>query len=346
MNINKPKIKRGSCIEKVYNLSQLENKNLAEIAEITHLSLGKIAWCLRKIQERMPSEPQSCQTQELVKSNPSSSNYIDMSCFIPHQDGYIARRLKDGKTDIDVLELAYNSNPKDFVLLEGETGTGKTHLVRHFAYTKKLPYARINLNGGTTADELVGHFVPDEKGGFKWQDGLLTLFARNGGVLVLDEVNACPAEILFALHSITDDERSLTLVDKDSEVIHSHPNFFLVCTMNPDYEGTKPLNKAFRSRFKIKLYFDYDEKVEKKLVESEEILKLASKLRVMKAKGEIVTPISTRDLIYFEDNSRKFGKELALDFFLNNFEIYERDPIRNVLELLSSNIDDSSKRGD
>jgi MoxR-like ATPase len=168
---------------------------------------------------------------------------------------------------------------------------------------------------------------------------LLTLFVRNGGVVVLDEVNACPSDILFCLHSLTDDERTLTLLDKDSEVLHAHPNFFLITTFNPDYEGTKPLNEAFKDRFKVKLDFDYNLKIEDKLVEDKDILRLAEKLRIMRAKNEISTPISTRMLIFYEQNSKQYGKDLALEFFLNNFESYEKEPIKNVLEMISKGED-------
>jgi len=266
---------------------------------------------------------------------------VDLKKFIPKHDGYIARKIC-GTSDLAILDKAYQK--KDFVLITGETGTGKTHLIRHFAYKKKLPYARVNLNGGTTADELIGHWIPDKSGHFKWQDGLLTLFVRNGGIIVLDEINACPADILFCLHSLTDDERTLTLLDKDGEVIHANENFFLVSTMNPDYEGTKPLNEAFKDRFKVKLFFDYDDKIEKKLVEDEDILKLANKLRIIKSKGEISTPVSTRLLIYYKDNAVTYGERLALEIFLNNFEPYEREPIKNVLELIAKGENETDEK--
>ena len=307
--------------------------------------------CYRKSKNNTSSKTtQECEIQETIIEVPSvtvNSNreVVDMKKFIPLTDGYIARKIKNS-TDLKILDVAYNKQKKDFVMIVGETGTGKTHLVRHFAFKKKLPYARISLNGGATSDELIGHWIPSEDGKFKWQDGLLTLFVRNGGVVVLDEVNACPSDILFCLHSLTDDERTLTLLDKDSEVIHAHPNFFLITTFNPDYEGTKPLNEAFKDRFKVKLEFDYSVKIEEKLISDKDILKLAEKLRVMRAKNEISTPISTRMLIFYEQNSKEYGKELALEFFLNNFEIFEKEPIKNVLEMISKGEDVTKDKED
>ena len=296
------------------------------------------AKCYKK-RNLIASAPASANVQEqtTMTTTPVNSNneVVNMTKFIPKTDGYIPRRICK-TTDVRILEIAYTN--KSFVMIVGPTGTGKTHLVRHFAFMKKLPYARISLNGGATADELIGHWIPSPNG-FKWQDGLLTLFVRNGGIVVLDEVNACPADILFCLHALTDDERTLTLLDKDSEVIHAHKNFFLVTTMNPDYEGTKPLNEAFKDRFKVKLWFDYNAKIEEQLVENKDILHLAEKLRLMSNKGEIATPISTRLLIYYKENCKTYGDKLALEIFLNNFEAYEREPIKNVLEMISKGID-------
>jgi len=41
-------------------------------------------------------------------------------------------------------------------LLIGETGTGKTSILKDIAYKRKQPYIRINLNGYTSPDELIG----------------------------------------------------------------------------------------------------------------------------------------------------------------------------------------------
>lgn len=333
MNIIKNlKFRQGSQIEKVYVLLE-QGKTEQEIATQLSLDIKKVHSIILWIENKSKNNKNDNKETQITFS-PQLPVSDEMKKYIPQQNGYLPRRF--GKfTDIEILEKCYET--KSFVLIYGETGTGKTHLVRDFAFRKHLPYARVNLNGGVTADELIGHWVPNPEGGFRWQDGILTTFVRNGGVIALDEVNSCPAEILFSLHSLTDDERTLTLISKDSEVVVAHPNFFLVATMNPDYEGTKPLNAAFKDRFKVKLNFEYNDKIEKKLISNTKLLDLADKLRVMKNKGEIVTPISTRMLLYYENNVKLFSTSLAIDLFLNNFEVYEKEAIKNVIELIGLN---------
>jgi nitric oxide reductase NorQ protein len=256
-----------------------------------------------------------------------------MKKYVPTQNGYLARNIYD-TTDVEIMKRAYLNHQN--LLLIGETGTGKTHLVRHFAFEHKLPYVRVNLNGGTTVDELLGHWVPSADGKFQWQDGLLTIFIRNGGVVALDEINACPAEILFCLHSLTDDERLIVLQSKDGEVVQAHENFFLVATMNPDtYEGTRPLNAALASRF-IKLNFEYDERIENKLIDNKAIIDVSKRIRAMKSAGEISCMVSTRDLINFDRNIEIYGKNVAMEFFLNSFTDVERNAVKNVVEMVFS----------
>ena len=322
--------RKGSNLAQVYDVIYLQEKSESEAAEILKWDLDKVKYFLRFVDRRILEL--SSKFAVKVSDTIETTEAVNLGSFIPTSDGYVSRKICR-VTDLKILEKCYKN--KDFVLLLGETGSGKTHLVRHFAYKKSLPYVRVNLNGGTTADELIGHWVPKKEGGFRWQDGVLTMFVRNGGVVALDEVNACPAEILFSLHSLTDDERTLTLTSKDGEVVRAHPNFFLVATMNPDYEGTRPLNAAFKDRFKVKLFFDYDIAVEKELIDDESTLQLAAKLRLMKAKGELVTPVSTRMLLYYRSNNELFGRTLATELFLNNFEAYEREAIKNVVEMMA-----------
>lgn len=266
-----------------------------------------------------------------VLEEPQTESFIpteNLSKLIPQICSKYIPRSINGINDIEMMERAYQS--KIPLLLEGETGTGKTHAVRFFCFKSKLPYARVNLNGATTPEDLVGQWVPFN-GSFKWQDGLLTRFMRNGGVFVVDEINSCPADILFILHSVLDDEKRLVLTQKDGEIIKAHQNFWLVSTMNPDYEGTKQLNKALRDRFRVVKY-DYENRIEKKLIDNPKLLDFAKSLRSMYAKGEISFPCSTRMLLQFEQDKQIFDNETAQMFFINKYPLEEQKAIETAME--------------
>jgi hypothetical protein len=280
--------------------------------------------------------------QTITRSN--DDELAELAKFIPSRaalDTYIPRKL-NGKTDVDTLVLAYRANEahangkclpecaKDCtqtpvnVLLISETGAGKNHLIRAVAAKLGVPYVRFPFNAGVTLDGMLGKFLLPEAGRTVWQDGLLTLAARHGGIVCLDEINACPNEIAIALHAMLDAERLCVVADKP-ETFKVAPTTFFVATMNPDYAGTRPLNPAFKSRFKLPLTLDYEPAVEKKLVANPPLLKLAAALRTIYRTGDgtINTPIGTRLLLDYQANRALFGDEIAREAFLSAFDTKE-----------------------
>lgn len=254
-----------------------------------------------------------------------------MTSYIPQQDGYISQRML-GSSDTLILQKLYEN--KNFVLIEGPTGTGKSHLARELAYSNQVPYMRVNLNGATVPEDLIGQWIPNANPNvnakYVWNDGVLTMFMRYGGIFVVDEINMAPADILSLFHSITDDERRLVLTNKDGEVIHAHPNFFLIATMNRGYEGTKPLNLALKDRFRI-FEMSYNEITERKLKIPEEMLSVASKLR---DSVNIFTPVSTRDLLKYTQDCKIFPEKISREFFINNFDTDEKPAVREIISLI------------
>ena len=139
------------------------------------------------------------------------------------------------------------------ILLLGEAGTGKTSIARYIAYIRKQGYSRISMTGYSTPDELIGS--KSVKGGATYyEDGILTKAMKEGHIVVLDEINATPPDCLFILHGLLDEDRRITLPNGD--MVRPHKDFRFIATMNPDYEGTKSLNRALLDRFSIIVSID------------------------------------------------------------------------------------------
>jgi len=138
-------------------------------------------------------------------------------------------------------------------LLIGETGTGKTTLIRAGAeYMQKTLY-RVNLNGQTGREDLVGRYILRDNA-TEWQDGLLVHAMRHGHWILLDELNAALPEVLFCLQAVTERRHgnlgTLILTEHDGEAITPHKDFRIFATCNPpSYVGLKDLNTATLSRF-------------------------------------------------------------------------------------------------
>jgi len=269
----------------------------------------------------------------------------DLSAYIPKEDNeYIARKI--GKTtDIEILKKCFEN--KINVLLVGKTGAGKTHAARRLAYELKMPYMRVNANGAITPEDLIGQYIPDGNGHFKWKDGVLTKFVRYGGIFVLDEINSAPAEVLFVLHSLLDDERKIVLTQKDGEVVKANDKFMFIATMNPTeeaiYEGTKELNAALKDRFGVVLYYDYDEAIERKIIKSEYVREVMKKLRESE---EIETPISTRMGIEYEKAIELFGIETANEILIAKFRNDEKEIVREVITMIYSKFNKNGEEGE
>lgn len=194
------------------------------------------------------------------------------------------------------------------VLLKGETGTGKTSLVRALARKYGREFRRINLNGSTTADEFVGHLHLNQEGTY-WIDGILTDAMRKGHWLLVDEINAARPEILFALHSLLDDDRQILLPDNRNEVVRPHPDFRFFAGMNPrDYAGTNEMNKALISRFPVVVEVGFrSPEIEAKIVKAhtefadddkiKEFIIFANEVRRSYANEEINFIVSPREII-------------------------------------------------
>lgn len=225
------------------------------------------------------------------------------------------------------------------VLLIGESGTGKTSAIRYLANATGNGLRRINLNGGTTADELVGRLLINEKGTY-WIDGILTEAMRNGEWVVLDEINAALPEVLFVLQSIMDDDGYLVLNEKDDkEIVHKHANFRLFATCNPpEYAGTKEMNKALLSRFPICINAEFP-------IAAKELEIIKHHLSDAVAKSDMAIK-----LVDLANNTRKAKEEGNADYAINTRDIISilklsefMDPI-DALSLGFSNKLDASDR--
>lgn len=252
------------------------------------------------------------------------------------QSPYISRIIR-GIRDLDLLK--YAQEVRKNVLLFGDTGPGKTAMVMAFAAAEQLPLVTIPCNGGIDPNSFWGSYVFDEATGQpKWQESDVTLVIRHGGVLYLDEPNFMPPKTAAAFHPLLDARRMVTIMERGNQRVMAHDSTFIIGSYNPDYEGTRPLNKAFRNRFKIKVHIDYSDEVEAKLVMMPVVLEIAHKVRAARRNGDIDTPVSTNMLVEFEELAVDLGLEFAIENFIAAFEADERDAVKTVFEMYTHDL--------
>src|SRR3989454_6812445 len=214
----------------------------------------------------------------------------------------------DWNNAIEILEKAYKTGL--FVLIIGPKGTGKTTLVRKFAFGMKKDLDSVNFSLRTRESHLVGSRTLD-KGEISFVEGVLVKSMRSGTILYLDEVNAAEADVLLRLDEALDDRRQIVLKEAGGELIEATKEWFVIATINPlSHVGTKELPPQLLSRFPVRIKLDYPpEEIEFKIVKNyvsgsheKEILrgiKLANILRQAAAVEELYYSPSLRETIAF-----------------------------------------------
>ena len=251
-------------------------------------------------------------------------------------DDYISRKV-GGVKDTELLKYAKAS--KSNVLVFGPTGPGKTSWILAYGAKSKSPVVTVQCNGAVDPNSFWGGIAFDESGNITgWQNSEITEVILNGGILYMDEVNFLAPKISAVFHGLLDKRRQITIPELGNRVIKAHSDLQVIASYNPDYEGTKPLNAAFKNRFKIKVKFDYDEAVEKELLCLPVMQDIARKLRTAHTAGDLETPISTNMLIEFEELAIDLGYDFAVSNFLNAFAEEERAAVAEAFDMHSVEI--------
>ena len=244
---------------------------------------------------------------------------------------------KSGKTDFEMLDIIKRENQN--LLIRGHAGSGKTMCIIAWASDRGYRYYNISSNIGLEPSHLFGMWIPTEQAGvFKWQDGPVTDLVRNGGVLLLNEIDFMPERITTVLFGLLDDRREIQLLENGGEVIKAHPDLVVIGDHNPNYRGSRPMNQAWKDRFAHKWDFEYDKAIEKKLIGNATLLEVANQLREQHERGEIDTPISTRGLEAFVKNTRNVSLDYAITTYLNSFADDEREAVQLVFDTAKAGI--------
>jgi hypothetical protein len=275
----------------------------------------------------------------VTKSEPSLSMALATIPDPKWANTYVNRTIS-GVKDFDILDVAMKNNQN--VLIKGHAGSGKTMCALAYAGSRGYRYYNVSSHNGLEPSELFGQWIPTADGHYKWQDGAVTDMVRNGGVLLLNEVNFIPERVTTVLFGLLDDRREIQLLANGGEVIKAHKDLLIIADMNPDYRGTRPMNQAWHDRFMKGhiLEFPYDQKIEAKLIKSKALLEVANALRARYDLEEINTPISTRALVGLVTNAQNLGLQYAINSYLNGFDEKsgERGAVKLVIDTYLSRI--------
>ena len=152
--------------------------------------------------------------------------------------------------------FAWYTHDRSPLYITGSTGTGKTESVRQLAALINMPVYEVNGHARLESPELFGHYVLRGQETV-WLDGPLTAAARNGGILLINEIDLLDPSTATGLNTVLDGA-PLQIVET-GELVPVHPAFVFVATANTAgsgdntglYQGTLAMNAAFMDRFVV-----------------------------------------------------------------------------------------------
>lgn len=177
------------------------------------------------------------------------------------------------------------------VLLVGEAGSGKSTLCMQIAEDLSLPFHSISCTKQMSVSALLG-FISINGAYISTQ---LRYAYENGGVFLLDEIDAADPNVLLTLNTI--ENGFISFPDK---IVHAHPDFRLCATANPfdshsTYTGRSKLDFSTIDRYFV-ITLERDDALEISLTSPELFSQVSIARDIMIANG-ITKSITMRDSI-------------------------------------------------
>jgi cobaltochelatase CobS len=157
---------------------------------------------------------------------------------------------------------------KTYPYVYGPTGSGKTFATKKMAELLKVPFYRKVMSSQASESALMGY----GQGGGQYVEGIANRAYKDGGLLLIDEIDNGNANINTVIKQLADgDECYFPVVG----VVKKHDNFYLVANANTigngatrQYVGRAPQDKAMLNTF---VYFEwnYDQEFEERIAWNE-----------------------------------------------------------------------------
>lgn len=186
------------------------------------------------------------------------------------------------------------------VMLIGPTGSGKSVCAGQVA--KALAIPMYYTNNASEEYKLLG--FTDAYG--KYKETQFYKAFKDGGLFFLDEIDNSHPSALLSLNSAigATSNGNIYMAFEDGKYTEAHPNFRIIAAANTwgnganrMYCGRSELDSASLDRF-IQIYFDYDPKIEKSIINDDELLQYFWNFRRIISDCGIRHTVTTRNIDY------------------------------------------------
>lgn len=187
------------------------------------------------------------------------------------------------------------------IMAVGPTGCGKTHVAGMVADALDLDFASISCTAGMSESALLGWLLPGEGGSFEYVESDFVRLYENGGIFLLDEVDASDENVLVIINQAISNDGFHLPQRRGNTFVKRHPDFVLMAAANTfgtgadmRYVGRNQLDAATLDRFRAGMIFmDYSDRVEEAIIDSE-ILAWGRELRTNIRNANLERDMSTR----------------------------------------------------
>jgi cobaltochelatase CobS len=207
------------------------------------------------------------------------------------------------------------------LLMVGPAGCGKTTLAKNLAQALGRDFGFISLSAGVTETHLMGRTLPQADGSWKFVPSRFVTVYENGGVYLLDEIDAADANVMVAINAAL---ANGVLVTPDGTIHKRHEQCIIIAAANTwgrggdlMYVGRNQLDASTIDRFCLAtLFVQYDEDLEQELVKAgldetigDELISWVRNLRSAITRNRLRRVASTR-LVISSIKALRHGKTL------------------------------------
>ena len=297
--------------------------------------------------------------QGAVESVSSTANLVmgmtggERASLVPDRfNGYVAW---GHFTDVEKIVRSGQFYP---IFVTGLSGNGKTLMVEQVCAKLKRECYRVNISRQTDEDDLLGGFRLID-GSTKWQDGPVVSAMRNGGVLLLDEIDLGSANMM-CLQPVL--EGKGVFLKKINEWVKPAPGFTVFATANTKgkgsddgrFVGTGIMNEAMLDRFPVTLEQPYPTRAtERKILAkagcddadfADHLTKWSEIIRKSFYEGAVDEIVSTRRLVDIVNAWQIFGKkEKAIAMCLARFDDDTKEAFLNLYSKVDADAEMTSE---
>jgi len=217
------------------------------------------------------------------------------------------RRPIEGHVHAAFETVLAHASIRDNILLVGPAGCGKTQLAHQVADALDLPFAFVSCTGGMSESQLLGWLLPVSEGGrFTYVPSSFVNAYENGGVFLIDEIDAADENVLLVINSAIANGHLALPQRTEKPVAKRHENFVCIAAANTYghgadriYAGRNQLDGATLDRFRCAIVeMNYDAKLEGTLIDPE-VLAWGVAIRGAITGHKLRRVMSTRALVGF-----------------------------------------------